>query len=173
MIALLFRVCIFIALAFGILMMASPTGYRGLLSRIARVSGQNSDSEPSARDAGENWQVRLAGLLIVLGVSFILWRIITFNETPKIPASEHGTAIHSAIGSMWLDAAVGLTLVAAGTYIVLQPAVVVRWNARILSRGMVPEGKVKEWRIGARVLGAAAVVAGAFILYYWAVRAPH
>jgi hypothetical protein len=168
MIALLFRMCMTVALAFGALMLVSPTRYRAVLSIITRVDGKNSDSEPAAYNSGENWQIRLAGLLIVVGTSFILWRITTFHQMPGIPASQQGRETGPRTGSIWFNAAVGITLFAAGTYVLFRPASVAQWNARILSRGVVPDEKIREWRIGARVLGGAAVLTGVFILYYWA-----
>jgi hypothetical protein len=109
---------------------------------------------------------------MVMGVSFILFRITTFEQIHRIPANQWESGPGSQIGSIWLDMTAGLTLLVSGAYALFQPVVIVRWNARILSRRTIPNEKLLEWRIGAQVLGGAAVLAGMFILFHLVYRMP-
>ena len=159
MLPLLSIICWTIATANGVLLLLSPIKYRTIIGWLWRVTEQPFDR---ARSSGHEWQQRLAGFVITVISLGVLWSIIH----ARLIAAQ--TRIDT--NASWLDPVATIFLFAGGLSVLLYPNTVARWSARQFTEHLIPEETLLHWQVGARLLGAAAIVGAGLTIYFWTSR---
>lgn len=162
MLTFLFIVCVVFAIASGAIIMVWPVRYRELIAALWRMNGQNADLE--SRHAS-NWEQRLAGAVIALAGSAVMWRVI--HARLAFGAS---APAHVPTNAPWLDPLAATVLFLGGLLTLVYPNSIVRWGFRQVYRNEDAERISNYGQSGARLFGIAALTAAALTIYLWTGR---
>lgn len=149
----------------GICMLVAPARHKRFLAWLMQTNSWSRRGDDEIASRGLELERRLAGLGLALLGTFAVVRMVQGTTPVQRSRPSAGSSV-SSIGSEFLPWAFGIASLALGVFILVRPALLVRWILKHqLQAGEVPQSTLSVWRRASVAMGVLILSGGFYALW--------